>query len=85
MSRGCWHHQQLRLRSAALVAALRVGDTTTDPCSPTVTHTLRSYAREFGTAFLLRRTNNLALLLHDYVKHYCLVPHPMAVLGRKRM
>jgi hypothetical protein len=41
---------------------------------------LRSY-----TAFLLRRTNNLALLLHDYVEHYCLVPHPMAVLGRKRM
>jgi hypothetical protein len=35
---------------------------------------LRSY-----TAFLLRRTNNLALLLHDYVEHYCLVPHPMAV------
>jgi hypothetical protein len=27
----------------------------------------------------------LALLLHDYVEHYCLVPHPMAVLGRKRM
>jgi hypothetical protein len=20
-----------------------------------------------------------------YVEHYCLVPHPMAVLGRKRM
>jgi hypothetical protein len=42
---------------------------------------LRSY-----TAFLLRRTNNLALLLHDYVEHdYCLVQNPMAVLGRKRM
>jgi hypothetical protein len=52
------------------------------PCSPlnTVLLWLRSY-----TAFLLRRTNNLALLLHDYVEHYCLVPHPMAVLGRKRM
>jgi hypothetical protein len=24
----------------------------------------------------------LALLLHAYVEHYCLVPHPMAVLGR---
>jgi hypothetical protein len=23
--------------------------------------------------------------LHDYAEHYCLVPHPMAVLGRKRM
>jgi hypothetical protein len=22
---------------------------------------------------------------YDYVEHYCLVPHPMAVLGRKRM
>jgi hypothetical protein len=29
--------------------------------------------------------SNVALLLHDYVEHYCLVPHPMAVLGRKRM
>jgi hypothetical protein len=26
---------------------------------------------------------NLALLLHVYAEHYCLVPHPMAVLGRK--
>jgi hypothetical protein len=37
------------------------------------------------TAFLRTRTNNLALLLHDYVERYCFVPHPMAVLGRKRM
>jgi hypothetical protein len=33
----------------------------------------------------LARSRALALLLHDYVEHYCLVPHPMAVLGRKRM
>jgi hypothetical protein len=36
----------------------------------------------FVHSFPAKSTSNLALLsLHDYVEHYCSVPHPMAVLG----
>jgi hypothetical protein len=53
-------------------------------CSPLSTWLLL-WLRLF-TAFLLGPTNNLALLLHaSMLARYCLVPHPMAVLGRKRM
>jgi hypothetical protein len=55
------------------------------PCSPLNTWLLLLMASFVHSFPAKTDSNNLALLLHDYVEHYCLVPHPMAVLGRKRM